>query len=189
MTAEKDLFYIKQILSGKVNDYAMLVNKYKDMVFTLSLSLLQQKEEAEDVSQDIFVKVFKSLHKFQNRSKFSTWLYRIAYNECISRLRKKKEKLVSIQEIENSCLTEIQNSEDNWKYKENRRNELKKALQKLPEPDRTIILLHYYEALSIEEIALITALTKSNVKIRLFRTRKKLHDMLINTFETEIIND
>lgn len=189
MTDKKDLYYIDKVLAGKTDAFAWLVNKYKDMVFTLSVNLLQNRELAEEVSQDVFLKVYNSLSKFQKKAKFSTWLYRIAYNECISSLRKKKNDTVSIESINNSQFINIAGEEREWENTEVKKIKLNKAIQNLNKSEKTIILMHYFEELSIDEISKITELSKSNVKIKLFRARKKLYSNLIKYTEVEFVNE
>src|ERR1700704_5826586 len=85
-----DQYYIRSVRDGGTNAFAVLVDRYKDMVFTLSLKMLKNREEAEEVSQDTFVKIYKSLNKFNGESKFSTWIYKVAFNTCLDRLKKNK---------------------------------------------------------------------------------------------------
>ena len=82
---------INQIIAGDSNAFSVLVDRYKDLVFTLSLKMLKNREEAEEVAQDTFIKVFKSLSKFKGDSKFSTWIYKVTYNSCLDRLKKNKK--------------------------------------------------------------------------------------------------
>lgn len=186
MPLKSDISIIKQVLNGDKEAFALLVDNYKDMIFTLCLNLLKNREQAEEVAQDVFVKAFSNLGKFKQKSKFSTWIYRIAYNECISHLRKKSPLLLNIEEFYQR--QEYTESEDLYELtKEKRQGHLIKALSELPEDDRSIVMFHYFDDLSIVEIAEITGLSKSNVKIKLFRTRKKLHEILSPIFEKEII--
>ena len=83
-----DQVYIEAILNGDANAFAVLVDRYKDLVFTLALRMMKHREEAEEAAQDTFIKAFKSLNKFKGDSKFSTWIYRVAYNTCLDRLKK-----------------------------------------------------------------------------------------------------
>lgn len=84
-----DQHYINLIIDGDTNAFAVLVNRYKDLVFTLALRMLKNREEAEEVSQDAFIKAYKSLNKFKGDSKFSTWIYKITYNTSLDRIKKK----------------------------------------------------------------------------------------------------
>ena len=93
MKFETDIFYLQQINSGNARAYAFLVEKHKDMVFSIALKILHSREDAEEVAQDAFVKAYQSLSGFKNEAKFSTWLYRIVYNSAISKVRKKKLEL------------------------------------------------------------------------------------------------
>lgn len=86
-----DQHYINLVLKGDTNAFAVLVDRYKDLVYTLSLRMIKNREEAEELSQDTFIKVYRSLGKFKGESKFSTWLYKVAYNTCLDRLKKNKE--------------------------------------------------------------------------------------------------
>lgn len=172
MNRESDIIIIEKVLAGDVQVYSGLVDKYRDMVFTLAAGLLQDREEAEDLAQDVFVKAFKRLGSFRKESGFSTWLYRIAYNECISNLRKKKYDKVSIEEERFNFIEEEEPD------REERSRLLHAALAKLPVEERAIIMLFYFEGAGTEEIAEVTSLSVSNVKTKLFRIRKKLYEEL-----------
>lgn len=93
MSTMNDQHYIDRILQGETNLFAVLVDRYKDMIFTLSLKMVKNREEAEEAAQDTFIKVFNSLNKFKGDSKFSTWIYKISYNNCLDRLKKNKKKI------------------------------------------------------------------------------------------------
>ncbi len=90
MIKADDQHYINLVMKGDTNAFAVLVDRYKDMVFTLSLKMLKGREEAEEVSQDTFLKIYKSINKFNGESKFSTWIYKVAFNTCLDRLKKNK---------------------------------------------------------------------------------------------------
>ena len=94
MSAISDQHYIDKILQGETNSFAVLVDHYKDMIFTLALKMVKNREEAEEVAQDTFIKIYSSLNKFKGDSKFSTWIYKIAYNTCLDRLKKNKKGVV-----------------------------------------------------------------------------------------------
>ena len=92
MPVINDQHYINQIIEGNTNAFSVLVNQYKDLVFTLAYKMLKNREDAEEVSQDVFIKIFKSLNKFKGDSKFSTWIYKITYNTCLDYLKKSKKE-------------------------------------------------------------------------------------------------
>ena len=145
--------------------------------------MVRTKEDAEELSQDVFMKAFRNLASFKGESSFSTWLYRIAYNTAISEIRKKKWEYLAIEEAQIENVSEeqiadamgISNEDDQI-----RRLEL--AMEKLPPDDKALLLLFYMEDKSIEEIGQISALSQSNVKTRLHRIRKKLF-VILNEME------
>ena len=176
MKLKDDLYYVNQVLDGNVEAYAYLVNRHKDHTFNLALRLCGNYEEAEEVAQDAFLKAYRSLSKFKMKSSFSTWLFRIVYNTAISHLRTRKAGILKLEDFqaEPSGFTGyVSEQEDDY-----RKSLVNFALKKLIEDERTLITLFYYEDLSIEEIAEITGLSTSNVRIRLFRARKKMHDII-----------
>src|SRR5210317_1931241 len=103
---------IDRIINGDHSAFTILVDRYKDLVFSLALKMLKNREEAEEVSQDTFIKVFKSLDKFKGDSKFSTWIYKVAYNTCLDRLKKNKREqhVVPIDEYTEGEVKTIDNA-------------------------------------------------------------------------------
>ena len=136
------------------------------------------------MAQESFIKAYKSLHTFKGSAKFSTWLYRITYNTCISEVRKKKVYFTSTDDVE------IKDDSDNFNLdgipEENRAEVIKKALKKLPEDEYTLVLLYYFEEQTIDDIAKIAKLSASNTKVKLFRARKKLYTILSELLKEEI---
>ena len=188
MNTEPDEFYISQTLNGDVNAFAFLVEKYKHMVFTLAIRIIKNREEAEEISQDVFVKSFQKLSNFKGDSKFSTWLYKIAYNTSLDELRRNK-KHVRSENIENINDGDLENVQDALEFlqEEERKKVIKKALLKLDEVQRTILTLFYFEEQSLEEISKVVNLTANNVKVKLYRSRKKLASILEQQLESETI--
>ena len=177
MKIRDDNDYIGRVLSGDVSAYASLVAKHKNLVFSIVLKIVNNREDAEEISQDVFLKAYQSLSTFERKSKFSTWLYRIAYNAAISKTRKKKVEMVAIEEtvITNYSTDEV--GRNMHELEENDRQLiLEKALKRLPEEDNLLITLFYKNENSIEDISDITGLSVSNVKVRLHRIRKKLYE-------------
>ncbi len=174
-----DLYYIKRIREGDTGSFACLVDRYSRSVFSLILKIVQNREDAEELAQDVFIKLFRKLDSFQGESSFSTWLYRIAYNTAISHTRKKKHEFLTIEEatIENESGEKM----DNLLHESTSEQQLvilENALEKLSPEDRGLILLFYMENKSIEDITVISGLTLSNVKTRLHRIRKKLYSLV-----------
>ena len=184
-----DQHYIKLIIGGDINAFAILVDRYKSLVFTLSLKMLASREEAEEVSQDVFIKVYKSLSDFKTESKFSTWLYRITYNTCLDRWRTKKRTacLVAVEDFEAQEVTTLMNALDTIEEKE-RKQMIQKCLDLLPAEDNFLLTLYYFQENSLKEISKIMGINENNVKIKLFRSRRKLAGILKTQLEPEIIN-
>ncbi|MEO1033218.1 MAG: sigma-70 family RNA polymerase sigma factor [Bacteroidota bacterium] len=175
MTTNDDIILINAINNGDTKAYAQLVDRYKDLVYTLALRMLKHREEAEEVAQDTFIKVFKSLHKFKGDSKFSTWIYRVAYNTCLDNIKKNKKHLnnVAIDEYTFNKLDTIDNALDHI-ISEERSALIKACIDKLPEDSSALLTLFYFEELSLEEISKIINVEANTVKVKLFRARKKL---------------
>ncbi len=175
MTTNNDQILIEAIKNGDTKAYGQLVDRYKDLVYTLALRMLRHREEAEEVAQDTFIKVFKSLDKFKGDSKFSTWIYRVAYNTCLDNIKKNKKYLndVAIDEFTFNKLDTIDNALDNI-IKEERSVLIKKCINKLSEDSSALLTLFYFEELSLEEISKIINVEANTVKVKLFRARKKL---------------
>jgi len=176
MDTQSDIYYIEKVLAGESNMFAVLVDKYKGMVYTIALKVLRNKEEAEETAQDAFIKAYQSLGKFKRESKFSTWLYRIVYNAAMSKTRKKVLQKVDLNNeiIDNYTTDEIKSNlyilEDADKKKL-----IKKIMSTLNSEESALITLYYYDENSTEEIANVMGLSQSNVKVRLFRIRNKMN--------------
>jgi len=183
-----DQVYINKILNGDTNAFTVLVNRYKDLVYTLSFRMMKNREEAEEVAQDTFIKVYKSLTKFKGDSKFSTWIYKVAYNTCLDRLKKNKrqQRTVAIDEYTEHQVKTLDNALDNIEEQEKKQT-IKNCLALLPSEDSFMLTLYYFEELSLDEISKITGLKPNNVKVKLFRSRKKLATILKQQLEPEII--
>lgn len=179
MMQQKDLYYIDKVLNGNTEAFAVLVNRHKDMVFTIVNRILKSREDAEEIAQDVFLKAFQSLQKFKREAKFSTWLYRIAYNTAISKTRKKKIEVSAIDEsiVENYTFDEIIEELDEFSL-DVKRKYFENALKKIPEEDGLLLSMFYLEEQSIEQISEISGLSVSNVKVKLHRIRKKLYQTI-----------
>jgi RNA polymerase sigma-70 factor (ECF subfamily) len=188
MSNFNDQKYIDKIIKGDTKSYEVLVNQYKNMVFSLALQMLKNREEAEEVSQDTFIKAYRFLHKFKGDSKFSTWLYKISYNTCLDALKKhKKERQVfNIDNITENQIQSLDNVLNDIEIEE--RNEIiKKCILQLPENDRILLNLYYYKELSLQEIAEVVTKNYSQVRVNLYRSRKRLASVLKDNLASEII--
>jgi RNA polymerase sigma-70 factor (ECF subfamily) len=170
---------IRQVLGGQRHAYALLVERYQHFVFTIALRHVKNREEAEDMAQETFIKAYRSLADFKGDSKFSTWLYVICNNTCTSHTRKKKNDVVSLEDHHDVIA-------DSSKENHSRKIVIQKAIDYLPETDAQIITLFYLAEQSLEETGQILGLSLSNVKVRLFRARRKLKDILETRFSEEL---
>jgi RNA polymerase sigma factor (sigma-70 family) len=179
MMQQKDLYYIDKVLNGDTGSFTILVNRHKNMVFTIVNRILKSREDAEEIAQDVFLKAYQSLQKFKREAKFSTWLYRIAYNTAISKTRKKRIEVLAINEsvIENYTFDEIIEELEEFSL-DDKRKYFENALKKIPEEDSLLLTMFYLEEQSIEEISEISGLSVSNVKVKLHRIRKKLYQTI-----------
>jgi RNA polymerase sigma-70 factor (ECF subfamily) len=187
MKQTDDLYHIEAVKKGNVQAFSFLVEKYQKMVYTLALKLMKKSEEAEEMAQDTFIKAFHKIDSYEGKSKFSTWLYSITYNACISELRKRKIEFKSLDDRQISDQDE-QRMHDY--YRENRKEDQEKylalAMEKLPEDDQVLVTLYYYENQSMDEISVITGLTVSNIKIKIHRARKRMQVFLYEMLNEEV---
>ena len=168
MSTINDQHYIDKILRGETNSFAVLVNRYKDMIFTLALKMVKNREEAEEVAQDTFIKIYNSLGKFKGDSKFSTWIYKIAYNTCLDRLKKnKKEDLnISIDEFSAHLIKTMDNALSALEERE-RKQTIQNCLNLLPGEENFLLTLFYFEDQSLEEIGKIMNINANNFTLTL----------------------
>ncbi len=184
-----DQTLINQIVEGDTNAFAVLVDRHKDLVFTLALRMLKNREEAEEVAQDTFIKTYKSLDKFKGDSKLSTWIYRVAYNSCLDRIKKNKKHLntIEINEFNTHQVLTIDNALDKMETKE-RNVAIQKCIDILPSEESFLLTLYYFDDLSLDEISKIVGITANSIKVKLFRSRKKLATILKSQLEPDIID-
>jgi RNA polymerase sigma factor (sigma-70 family) len=166
---------IQKVLDGDVQSFEEIVRRYNMMVYTLAYRVLKIREEAEELAQDVFLKIYQSLDKFNRKSKLSTWIYRITYNASINKYKSQKRKIDTL-ELDNIHDLSISDSSDSYDEVSinDKREIINNSISKLPETDRIIITLYYYEELPIKEVAEIVGMSTHNVKIKLFRSRQKL---------------
>ncbi|MEI6697092.1 MAG: sigma-70 family RNA polymerase sigma factor [Bacteroidota bacterium] len=187
MAYKDDNFYLDQIRQGNTNAYAMLINKHKTMAFNVALRITHNREDAEEVIQDAFLKVYYSIKDFEGKSKFSTWLFRIVYNQAISKIRKKTidQNTLDDELIDNFAFGEISNGLTYLKAEEQSKY-INLALAKLPEEESAVVTLFYLNESSVEEVSEITGLSEANVKVKLHRSRKRLYDELKQLLKNEV---
>ncbi|MBL7740536.1 MAG: RNA polymerase sigma factor [Chitinophagaceae bacterium] len=187
-TGQNDNEIISLVLRGDQQAYATLVNRYQNYVFTLSLRFTKNREDAEEVSQDIFIKAYKALADFKGNSKFSTWLYTIVNNTCITFLRKKK---LDTHSLDKEGVFEVADSQDsgfraNLVEQKSKVAMVNHAINMLSPDDAEIITLFYKSEQSLEEIAQILGLETNTAKVRLHRARTRLKEKMEKHFSEEV---
>ena len=181
MDPERDINCIKQVLGGNSEAFSYLLDKYKDRTFNLAFRICTNREEAEEITQDAFLKAYRSLKGFRMKSSFATWLYRIVYNTSVSYVRNRKRTMLSLEDFPadpgDFSGTIFSEEESEREY----RNALINfALQKINEEERGLISLFYYEEMSTEEISECTGMSRQNIKVKLFRARQKMLEIIEN---------
>lgn len=187
-TGLNDNEIISKVLAGDHQAYEGLVNRYQNYVFTLTLRMIKSREDAEEVAQDVFIKAYKYLADFRGTAKFSTWLYTIVNNTCISFLRKKKPEIHS---LDNERVFEVADSVGsgmgaNQVEQKSRVSMVNKAISMLGPDDAEIITLFYKAEQSLDEIAQVLGLEVNTAKVRLHRARVRLKEKMETHFAEEV---
>lgn len=184
---DEDIRLIEATLRGSRSAFQILVERYQHFVFTIAMKVLRSREDAEEVAQDVFVKVYKTLGTYEKKSKFSTWLYTVTFRTAIDTGRKKQlftdsiddnTSFLQIEDAEENPLHEVQHSDLNF--------QLQLVLNRLRPEDAALITLFYLNEKSIKEISEITGLTETNIKTKLHRTRELLREHLSQHLKEEI---
>jgi RNA polymerase sigma factor (sigma-70 family) len=179
-----DTEIIKKVLQGEQALFARLVQRYQQYVFTLALRFTDNREDAEEIGQDVFVKAFRSLADFRGDAKFTTWLFTIVRTSCITFLRKKKLVTTSIDN--EKTLLQLENRESGFNantIEQKSRHALVNAAIRLLSPDDgQIITLFYKGEQSLEEIGRIMGYDPNTVKVKLHRARHRLKEKLEKNF-------
>jgi RNA polymerase sigma-70 factor (ECF subfamily) len=186
-----ELALVQAAKGGDVGAFEQLVKRYDRNVFRIAQHITQNREDAEDVVQEAFLKAYRNLQQFQGQSKFYTWLVRIAVNEALMKLRRRKpERTVSLDEDiktdEDSVPREVADWSPNPEQQYNQaelREILTKTIQGLPSSFRTVFVLRDVEGLSTEETAEALELSIPAVKSRLLRARLQLRERLSRFFQ------
>ena len=181
MTREEELRLVRRVQSGEADAFEELVKAHEKPVYNLALRLVGNPQDAEDMAQEAFLKVYRSLPEFRGESKFSVWLYRIVSNVCLDHLRRQGRRPAS------SLTTEDEDGEEQqWDVPDESqsperlleqkltREAVQRGLETLPADQRQILLLREIRGMSYEEIGQTLDLEPGTVKSRIFRARKKL---------------
>ena len=172
---------VRRVQQGDEMAFREMVDRYQSKVFSIIYGILRNRNDAEDISQQVFAKIYFSIKNFDFRSSLLTWIYKITVNECYDYLRKKKvRKLVYESDFTEEEAQRMERSEPGTDSKSNldedlaRRDLVLKLLAKVSEEDRNLLMLKEVEGHSVEELAAITGMNENTIKVKLFRARQKL---------------
>jgi RNA polymerase sigma-70 factor (ECF subfamily) len=179
---------VREVVKGNTAAFACLVRRHQDMALQLAYKLVQNREEAEEIIQDAFLKAFRSIAGFKGEAKFTTWLYRIVYNTAISRTRKKK---LPVQSFSTGAAADANLIADTRNQLQlltdtDQKNILETSLKSLAPEDQVLVSFFYQQEYAIEEISGITGLTKANIRVKLLRARRKLYLVLHKYLRHEV---
>lgn len=185
---ETDIALINAVLAGNTNEYAVLVKRHQKFVFTLALRFAKNREDAEEIAQDCFIKAYKALGTFKQTSKFSTWLYSITYTTAMTFLRKKRLDTQSINDDEN--VLQIANNGTDFDADSYEKKSsyvyLNHAIDLLLPDDAAIITLFYKGEQSLEEIGFTLNMAPNTIKVKLHRARHRLKEKLHFLLKDEV---
>lgn len=176
-----DYEVIRQCLNGDEDCFAILVGRYKNLVYSVILRMVNDRDEADDLAQDVFIKVYKNLDKYYPDFKFSTWIMRIATNHVIDYRRKKRMETVSLDDMTHEEADKSFKAEESPESSLMRGEEkalITKVINGLPDMYKIPIVLYHHHGLSYQEISEVIDEPLSKVKNRIFRGRKMLRDNL-----------
>jgi len=181
-------FYIRQVIDGDVSVFTYFVDTYKAMAFAIAYRITGNKEDGEEVVQDAFVKAYRSLKKFRQDSKFSTWFFRIVVNVALTRVKRNERFIdadIDVGSLPADMIVSVEST-----YRELSVAEQKKiiniALDEMGYEDRLLLTLFYLNENTIEEISSITDIKTENIKMKLHRARKKMYAILNKMLQSTI---
>ena len=177
---KEEAHIIKEILDGKTEQYEYFLDRYGQQVFVLVDRIVSCQEDAEELTQDVFLKAFQQLSSFKAESSFSTWIYRIATNIAISAVRKKRNDVLRLDDSVFANLSDTQVDEALEDESEEQMERLQQAMNQLEADERALITLYYLEEKPLAEVAFILGMTEGNAKVKLHRIRKKLYVLIKN---------
>lgn len=185
---DEDIRLVSQVMTGDQSAFRLLVERHQDFVFSIALRVVRSREEAEEIAQDVFVKVYRSLSSFEQRSGFRTWLYTVTYRAAIDKYRTLKAPQTSLDD-DRSAFQVAERTESgpaSQTQQSDLRAQLQLALNRLKPEDATLIELFYLHEQSVKDIADITGLSLSNVKTKLHRLRESLKEQLTHLLKGEV---
>ncbi|WP_075620441.1 RNA polymerase sigma factor [Paenisporosarcina indica] len=170
----EELQWIQEVRSGNKQAYAHIINKYKNQLYGTIVRMTKNPQDAQDLVQEAFIKVYRQLDKYDEKGSFSSWLYRVAMNHCMDEFRKKKYQMQQSEIGENNIINT--NHPEVIFLKKEKQRQLERLIATLPNDERLIILLRYVNELSYDEISDLVEVPLSTVRNKLHRAKKKLRD-------------
>jgi RNA polymerase sigma-70 factor, ECF subfamily len=177
----QDFDLIDSVLDGNLKDFELLINKYQPSIFRLSIGLLHNREDAEELTQDVFVKLYHSLSTFNKRSAFSTWLYRLTINTCLNALKRKKKRQFWTVLSETLRFSSNEVSAEAAMINRSDDELIRQAIDNLPLKQRVAFIMTKYEDLPQREVATIMKLTEGSVEQLVLRAKTNLRKKLAAT--------
>ncbi len=174
---QEEMKWIEEVRSGNKQAYAKIINKYKNQLYSTVLRMTKNPQDAQDLVQEAFIKVYHQLDKYDQKGSFSSWLYRVTINHCLDEFRKKRYSFEHVELREESRIENDHHPEIVFLKKEKSR-QLERLIATLPEDERMIILLKYANERSYEEISELLGLPLSTVRNKLHRAKKKMRQLV-----------
>lgn len=197
MDLNEDSLLVEAIKAGEMQQFEVLVDKYKDKIYNMARNITGSQQEAQDLAQDIFLLIFKNIGSFQGRSSLSTWIYRISINKCLDWQRKQQRKNSFLHTLYRSKdqdqhidpmeqLPNRQPTPEEQYIKNEQIRELRNIIQGLPEKYQKVIILFHYQQMTYQEIADVLELPVRTIETQLYRGKQKIREQLILTVEKEV---
>ncbi len=183
----KEKRLIAQVKLGNTNAFRVLVESYQHLAFTVAVNIVKNSQNAEEVVQDSFIKVFSKINQFKGESKFSSWLFKIVYNTALSRIRKKQLDVYTLEPSEYGVEHGV-SLHSGWAdlVLKDQKKYIKKAMDNLSDRDKLVLTLFYLADESLNEICKVTEEKKTTVKARLHRARAKMYTQLNGLLKDEL---
>jgi RNA polymerase sigma factor (sigma-70 family) len=169
---------IEATKTGNIAAFTHLVEKYQYLAYSIVRKVIRNKEEAEEITQDIFLQAFKKIDELRDPDKFKPWLCRIALNSALSKYNKQKPIHINVEYLTENINETVVNEAIATMEEDSRKRIIQQAFQVLQPDDRILLELYYLEEMSLREVSEITQLSLNNVKIKLYRIRKRLYSIL-----------
>ena len=176
MEEDKEFNTVQRASEGDPEAFRELVERYGDRIFSLLTGITGNRLDAEELTSDVFLKAFTHLDRFRGECRFSTWLYRIAYNTAISHTRRRRPRTVEI----NDRHYELPDDQEEILFRETQMEYLEQALQRLAPDEKALVELFYLQKIPVHELAAVTGHIEGSIKVKLFRIRKKLAALISN---------